>query len=191
MRAFDSATRRRPVRASLRKGIDMPKVVIVGGPGVGTDAGGWVIDERGVIHRIPGWNPEAVLETQRAMGIIREAAQLKTPGLAEATTKAAVEFVFDDLNRLIDIPDGDIVIGGSGTDAPTVVLHPDGTIGTIPGTGWAPEAQLEFQHAVSIVREATQLKTPGLAETTAKPAVEYIHKEATETFGQGVIAIFG
>jgi hypothetical protein len=92
---------------------------------------------------------------------------------------------------LIDAPAGDIVIGGFGTDAPTVVIHPDGTIGTVPGTGWAPEAQLEFQRALGIVREAVQLKTPGLAEATAKPAVKYIHKEATETFGQEVVAVFG
>jgi hypothetical protein len=71
----------------------MPKLVILGGPGFGTDAGGWVVDENGTIRKVPGWDPEAVLEFQHAVSIIREATLLKTPGLAEATTRPAIEFV--------------------------------------------------------------------------------------------------
>lgn len=60
------------------------------GPGIGTDAGGWYIGRDGKIHRVPGWNPESMVELSRAVTVIREAAQLKTTGLAEATLKAGV-----------------------------------------------------------------------------------------------------
>jgi hypothetical protein len=59
---------------------------------VGTDAGGWYIGPDGKIHRIPGWNPESMVELTSALGIIREAGQLKTPGLTEATVKGVMEF---------------------------------------------------------------------------------------------------
>ena len=49
----------------------------------GTDAGGWYIGRDGKIHRIPGWNPEAMVELSHAINVIREAGQLKTPGLAD------------------------------------------------------------------------------------------------------------
>ena len=78
--------------------------------GLGTDAGGWYIDEDGVIHRVPGWDPEAALEVQHAVNIIREAAQLKTPGLADATIKAAGSFVHREITSLLG-EDGVAVFG--------------------------------------------------------------------------------
>jgi hypothetical protein len=86
----------------------MARIFIVGN--VGTDAGGWFIDENGVIHRVPGWDPEAALEIQHAVNIIREAAQLKTPGLAEAATKAAGSFVHQEVTGLLG-EDGVAVFG--------------------------------------------------------------------------------
>lgn len=62
------------------------------GPGVGTDAPGWYIGPDGKIHRVPGWNPEAMLDLARAVSIIRQAGQLKTPGLADATIKGVMDF---------------------------------------------------------------------------------------------------
>jgi hypothetical protein len=64
---------------------------------VGSDAGGWYIGADGKIHRIPGWNPEAMLELTRAVSVIREAGQLKTPGLTEATVKGVMEFAQKEL----------------------------------------------------------------------------------------------
>jgi hypothetical protein len=76
----------------------MAKIVIIGG-GFGTDAGGWYIDENGVFHRVPGWSPEALAELQHVVNVIREASQLKAPGLAEATTKAAVAFLHKEISK--------------------------------------------------------------------------------------------
>jgi hypothetical protein len=58
----------------------------------GTDAGGWYIGADGKIHRIPGWNPEAMLELGHALNVIHEAGQLKTPGLADAAVKSVMDF---------------------------------------------------------------------------------------------------
>jgi hypothetical protein len=91
------------------EGIEMPRMIIVGG-GFGTDAGGWWIDENGELHRIPGWEPESALEVQRAMTIIREAVQLKTPGLMEATAKTAIDFVQQEITRIAG--EADIVVFG-------------------------------------------------------------------------------
>jgi hypothetical protein len=77
----------------------MPRMIIVGGD-PGTDAGGWWIDENGEVHRVPGWDPESALEVQRAMTIIREAIQLKTPGLMEATVAPAIDFVQQEITRI-------------------------------------------------------------------------------------------
>jgi hypothetical protein len=60
---------------------------------VGSDAGGWYIGADGKIHRIPGWNPEAIRELGHAVSVIREAGQLKTPGLADAAIKSVMDFV--------------------------------------------------------------------------------------------------
>lgn len=64
---------------------------------VGSDAGGWYIGSDGKIHRIPGWNPEAMLEMTHAINVIREAGQLKTPGLADAALKGVMEFAQKEL----------------------------------------------------------------------------------------------
>jgi hypothetical protein len=63
----------------------------------GTDAGGWFIDSHGKVHPIPGWQPDVMIDVARAVNVIREASQLKTPGLREATMKSALEFVQKEL----------------------------------------------------------------------------------------------
>lgn len=68
------------------------------GPGIGTDAGGWYIGLDGKIHRVPGWNPEAMVDLNRAISVIRDAAQLKAPGLAESVLKGGIlEFAFKEV----------------------------------------------------------------------------------------------
>lgn len=71
------------------------KIYFIGG--AFTDAGGWWIGSDGKIHRIPGWNPEAMVEVSHAINVIREAGQLKTPGLAEATIQDVLDFVQKEL----------------------------------------------------------------------------------------------
>jgi hypothetical protein len=77
---------------------------------IGSDAGGWYIGSDGKIHRIPGWNPEAMAELSRAISVIREAGQLKTPGLAEATIKGVMELAQKELGEHIK-GGGVLVIG--------------------------------------------------------------------------------
>jgi len=64
----------------------------------GSDAGGWYIGADGKIHRIPGWNPEAMTELTRAVEIINAAGRLKTPGLGDATIKGVMQFVQNELS---------------------------------------------------------------------------------------------
>jgi len=69
----------------------MHPIIIIGG----SDAGGYIITfEHGriVFKRIPGWNPEQLVELSAALNIIREATKLKTPGLAEAAAGSVMEF---------------------------------------------------------------------------------------------------
>jgi hypothetical protein len=65
--------------------------------GAFTDAGGWYIGSDGKIHRVPGWNPEAMVDLAHAVSIIGEAGRLKTPGLAEATIKGVMAFAQKEL----------------------------------------------------------------------------------------------
>ena len=76
----------------------------------GTDAGGWYIGPDGKIHRIPGWNPEAMVELGHALNILREAGQLKTPRLAAAAIKSVSEFVQKELSA--NLKEGGVVLLG-------------------------------------------------------------------------------
>lgn len=80
------------------------------GPGVGTDAGGWYIGADGKIHRVPGWNPDAMLELGHALRVIREAGQLKTPGLAKVALHSVMEFVQKELSTYVK--DGGVLVIG-------------------------------------------------------------------------------
>jgi hypothetical protein len=78
--------------------------------GYGTDAGGWYIGADGKIHKVPGWNPEAVVELQHAVNILREAAQLKTPGLSEAVARVVYDQVQKELGA--NLREGDLAVAG-------------------------------------------------------------------------------
>jgi hypothetical protein len=78
-------------------------------PGVGTDAGGWYIGSDGKIHRVPGWNPEAMVDLSRAVSVIRDGAQLKTPGLADHVLKSGLlEFAFKEIET--HVKDGGVLV---------------------------------------------------------------------------------
>ena len=68
-------------------------VVIIGG---GSDAGGWIWDGK-KFKKVPGWNPEAIVELGNALTIVQAAAHLKTPGLAEAATRGLADFMEKEL----------------------------------------------------------------------------------------------
>jgi hypothetical protein len=45
----------------------------------GTDGPGWYIGPDGKIHRIPGWNPEAMVDVNLAISALRDIARMKNP----------------------------------------------------------------------------------------------------------------
>lgn len=60
---------------------------------IGSDAGYWYIGADGKLHHAPGWNPEAMVEFEAAINVMREATQLKVPGLAETVVQSVLPFV--------------------------------------------------------------------------------------------------
>lgn len=60
------------------------------GGGFGTDAGGWYIGPDGKIHRVPGWNPEAMQDLGRMVSAIMDLGQIKNQALVEHTLKAGL-----------------------------------------------------------------------------------------------------
>jgi hypothetical protein len=76
--------------------------------GFGTDAGGWYIGADGKIHKVPGWNPEQVVELARLVSVLREAAQLKSPGLAEQLTAVVMPLVQKELGGVLR--EGDVAV---------------------------------------------------------------------------------
>lgn len=80
---------------------------------IGSDAGGWYIGSDGKVHHVPGWNPEAMSELAHAVNVIRDAAQLKTPGLADSAIKGVMSFVQKELGAHLKDAGGVLVIGQS------------------------------------------------------------------------------
>jgi hypothetical protein len=77
----------------------------------GSDAGVVYIGRDGKIHVQPGWGPEAFLELARALSVIRDAAQLKTPQLSDKVLASGVlEFAFKEIET--HTKDGGVLILG-------------------------------------------------------------------------------
>jgi len=86
-----------------------------------------------------------------------------------------------------------IVIGRIGSDAGYWYIGADGKLHHVPG--WNPEALAELNAAVNILREATRLKTPGLAEAAIKSVMEFTQKELgthlKQGAGEGTVLVLG
>jgi len=74
------------------------RFIIIGN--IGSDAGYWIIDSTG-IHHVGGWGVERLAEFSAAAGILRQAVQLKTPGVAEAAVKSVLRFAEDQLKEYV------------------------------------------------------------------------------------------
>lgn len=82
------------------------RIIIIGG---GTDAPGIAINlHTGKVEKIPGWNPEVMLDLNHAVNVIRHAAQLKTPGLAEKASQSVAQFVQRELGEHVKA--GDVLV---------------------------------------------------------------------------------
>jgi len=83
-----------------------------------------------------------------------------------------------------------IIIGNQGSDAGYWVLDGNGLhhVG-----GWGVEQLREVSAALNIMREATRLKTPGLAEAATKVVTEFLSKQLSshvkEAGTQGVVIL--
>lgn len=83
-------------------------------------------------------------------------------------------------------------IGNIGSDAGGWYIGADGKIHRVPG--WAPEQLTEVTHLLNVLREASQLKTPELAEAITGRVMEMAQRELGEQFGEqlkdgGVIVV--
>jgi hypothetical protein len=82
-----------------------------------------------------------------------------------------------------------IVIGRGGTDGPTVVIGPDGKPHVQPG--WGIEALAEVSAALGVLRAASRLKSPGLAEAAIKSVLPTLQKELGGHLKEGGVIIYG
>ena len=80
------------------------------GAGFGTDAPSWFIGPDGKIHKVPGWNPEAMKDLAHAVNVIREASQIKSRGIADAAIKSVMEFAQKELGA--NLKEGGVVVIG-------------------------------------------------------------------------------
>ena len=91
---------------------NLASIIIVGGtdgPGiqiVPDGHGGWTI------KRIPGWNPEQMVELGHGLAVISAASRLKTAGLAEQAIKSVGSFVEQQLGEHVSGAANVVVIRG-------------------------------------------------------------------------------
>jgi hypothetical protein len=77
---------------------------------VGSDAGYWYWDGSHWRH-VGGWGPDALAELRNALSIVQNATKFRTPGLADAATKAVAEFAAKAVNEHIgDAAKGPVTI---------------------------------------------------------------------------------
>jgi hypothetical protein len=82
-----------------------------------------------------------------------------------------------------------IIIGG-GTDAGGwQITFENGKVVIKRIPGWNPEQLAELTAALSIIREATKLKTPGLAEAAAASVMEFTQKQLDQNVKGGAVLI--
>jgi hypothetical protein len=71
------------------------KLIVIGS--IGSDAGYWVFENGHWVH-VGGWGIDQLVEVSRSLAILGQAAQLKTPGLADAVTRELGEAVSKQLS---------------------------------------------------------------------------------------------
>ena len=76
-----------------------------------------------------------------------------------------------------------IILGNIGSDAGYWIIGSDGTIRHVGG--WGPEALTEVSAALNIVREATRLKSPGLAQAAIKSVIGFAEKQLGQHIKEG------
>jgi len=80
------------------------------------------------------------------------------------------------------------IVGSDAGGVRIVVRNGKIVIEKVPA--WNPEQFRELEAAANILREATKLKTPGLAEAAAHSVVE-LAQQQVEQYGKGSVLILG
>lgn len=83
-------------------------IYFISGGGFGTDAGGWYIGPDGKIHRVPGWNPEAMFDLAQSVTILGAASRIKERGFADGVIHAVLPAVQKQLDSYVK--DGGILV---------------------------------------------------------------------------------
>ena len=87
---------------------------------VGSDAGYWYIGADGKVHHAPGWGIDAMREVSVALSIIQQAAQLKTPGLADTVVHGLASFATKQIEENVNKSAQIVIIGGPQAGAQAV-----------------------------------------------------------------------
>ncbi len=87
----------------------MRNIYFIGGGGL-TDAGGWAI-VNGKIVKIPGWNPEVMIDFSHSIGALRRVSQIKERGVSEVMIKQLMPVVERQMGDHIK-EGGIVVVGG-------------------------------------------------------------------------------
>jgi hypothetical protein len=82
-----------------------------------------------------------------------------------------------------------IVIGNRGGDAGYTVIGPDGKPHHVGG--WGPEALAEVAASLNIIREATHLRTPELAQAAIRSVIGFAEKELGQHLKEGGVVVLG
>lgn len=82
-----------------------------------------------------------------------------------------------------------VVFGHIGSDAGYWVIGPDGKLHHVGG--WNPEVIAEVSASLNIIREATRLRTPGLAQAAIKSVIGFAEKELGQQFKEGGVIVMG
>jgi hypothetical protein len=76
--------------------------IIVGG---GTDAPGWALVPDGhggwKIVRVPGWNPEQMVELGAALTVVAAGGRIKNPKVSKVIVDSAAELVASEIGNLV------------------------------------------------------------------------------------------
>jgi hypothetical protein len=157
----------------------MPKILIVDRPG--SDVLGWALDGAGAVERIAGGDSDVA----RAVTIVRESAQLTSPGVAESATKAGADIV----NAHVGIPGGGektvFVITGTDAGDKVITVHEDGHMTVEHHGGYMVDAGA----VAGIVRAAARLTTPGLAEKTTRAVASYLVDEVAARYADASLVV--
>ena len=83
------------------------RMIVIGN--IGSDAGYWVLGPDGWHHE-GGWGVESLAEVSRAVGLLAQTPQLKTPGLANTVGHGLMKFVEKEIGNHVKGAEGGIIV---------------------------------------------------------------------------------